>query len=81
MLEIFHNEITIASAGVPLAVGITPSESVEALTKLFALIKRILPKNCFFRRGCDLGPQLIMTDDCAAEQEALLNVWPQLVLL
>lgn len=69
--------LLIAPAGVPLAVGITPSESVEALTKLFSLVKRILPDNCFYRRGRDHGPQLIMTDDCAAEQEALLSVWPQ----
>ena len=61
----------------PLAVGVTPSESVDALTKLFELIKRVLPDNCFYRRGRDQGPQLIMTDDSAAEQEALHSVWPE----
>ena len=63
--------------GVPLAVGITPSESADALTKIFRLVKSILPENCFYHRGREAGPQLIMTDDCAAEQEALQNVWTQ----
>ena len=71
----------ICDTGVPLAVGITPSESVDALTKLFRLVKRVLPDNSFHHRGRDQGPQLFMTDDSAAEQEALHNVWPELVTL
>lgn len=62
---------------VPLAVGITPSESVDALTKLFTAVKKVLPEGCFYGREREQGPQLFMTDDSAAEQAALKNVWPQ----
>jgi hypothetical protein len=63
----------------PLAVGITHSESTSALTCLFECIKSILPEDCFYKRGRVQGPMLVMTDDSAAEQAALRNVWPQSV--
>ncbi len=62
--------------GLPLAVGITPSESTEALTCLFNLVKGVLPDGSFFARGREQGPMLFMTDDSAAEQAALRTVWP-----
>lgn len=62
--------------GLPLAVGITPSDSTEALSCVFNLVKQILPDGSFFGRGADHGPMLFMTDDSAAEQAALRTVWP-----
>ena len=67
---------TVSKLAVPLVVGVTPSESTKALTRLFRLIKVVLPANSFFNRGPDAGPQLITTDDSAAEQAALKKVWP-----
>jgi len=63
-------------SALPLVIGITPSDSEAALTKLFSLMQRVLPDNAFFNRGRSAGPQLFMTDDSATEQLALNNVWP-----
>jgi len=72
-----YEDMFLVVLGIPLAVGISPSESIDALTRLFKLIKQVLPENSFYFRGRDKGPELVMTDDSAAEQGALKNVWPQ----
>ena len=64
-------------AAVPLALGITPSDSAKALTTLFTAVKKVLPVGCFCGRGREQGPQVFMTDDSPAVQEALKIVWPQ----
>ena len=70
------NALTMCISGLPLAVGITPSESTEALSCLFNLVKTVLPDGSFFGRGAELGPRFFMTDDSAAEQAALRTMWP-----
>mgnify|MGYP003449819437 FL=1 len=61
----------------PLAVGITPSESKEILTSLFTLMKKVLPEDSFYNGGKSVGPEFVMTDDSTSEQAALMNAWPQ----
>ena len=61
--------------GLPLGVLITTSESemvIEAALKLYC---SILPQSCFGGRGIQ-GPVLFMTDDSAAEQNAIRHVFP-----
>ena len=43
-------------------------------------MKKLLPKEAFFKRG-EKGPRLFMTDDDEALRNALKNVWPQALLL
>jgi len=69
------------ASAVPLAIGITPSESVDALTKLFTAVKKVLPEGCFHGKGREQGPQGFMIDDSVGLQAALNYVWPQYVLL
>ena len=66
----------ICFPGLPLAVGITPSESAKALTSAFSLVKQVLSDGSFFSRGRDQGPMLFMTDESAGEQAALRTMWP-----
>jgi len=69
--------VLLYASAVPLAIGITPSESVDALTKLFTAVEKVLPEGCFHGRGREQGPQVFMIDDNAAQQAALNYVWPQ----
>ena len=63
-------------SALPLAVGITPSESADGLALLFSLMKAVLPTSAFFHRGRDDGPMLVLTKDNANEHRALFKVWP-----
>lgn len=40
-----------------------------------------LPSDAFGSRSNQLGPMVFMTDDCAAEKNALNNTWPNSTLL
>ena len=35
-----------------------------------------MPSGAFYGRGCETGPELILTDEQAAQREALRQVWP-----
>ncbi|XP_076155836.1 uncharacterized protein LOC143139123 isoform X2 [Alosa pseudoharengus] len=65
-----------AAGGLPLGVVITTSESQNTITAGLKLLKAILPQEAFFGRG-DLGPQVVMTDDCQALRQAILDTYPQ----
>ena len=54
---------------------ITSGESEETLVEAFTYLKAVLPPEAFFGRG-ESGPELFLTDDCAAERAALKAVWP-----
>ncbi len=47
----------------------------------YLFLKEMLPENSFGGNGPILGPSVIMTDDSAAEQNALSTVWPSATLL
>ncbi|XP_062391790.1 uncharacterized protein LOC134079728 [Sardina pilchardus] len=65
-----------AAGGLPLGVVITTSESQNTITAGLKLLKDLLPQDAFSGRG-DLGPQVVMTDDCQALRQAVLDVYPQ----
>lgn len=72
--------LTHSPAGaLPLGVVITSSESESTLTAAFDLLKSILPSDSFFKRK--EGPEVILTDDCAALRMALHGAFPEAVLL
>ena len=49
---------------------ILSSETEAVYQAGFQLLKEVLPEGAFFSRG-DAGPQLFLTDDSAAEKNAL----------
>eukprot|EP00057_Strongylocentrotus_purpuratus_P010667 XP_011665141.1 PREDICTED: uncharacterized protein LOC105438693 isoform X2 [Strongylocentrotus purpuratus] len=61
--------------GLPLGVLITTSESEGTIEAALKLYQSVLPQACFGGRGVR-GPKLFMTDDCAAEQNAIRRVFP-----
>lgn len=65
----------------PLADIIITREDAKTIKYAFDLLKTILPEKAFYGRGFNLGPKVIMTDDCAAERVALSETWPCSVLL
>ena len=46
-----------------------------------SLFQTVLPGRAFFGRGPKVGPRIIMTDDAASERNAILNIWPAVVLM
>ncbi|KAK3916852.1 Uracil phosphoribosyltransferase, partial [Frankliniella fusca] len=68
------------AGALPTGLIMTSSESEKVTTEGMALLKSILPPNAFFGRG-DLGPQIGMTDDSAAERNSLKTTFPGIVLL
>ncbi|CAG8510948.1 34072_t:CDS:2 [Gigaspora margarita] len=69
------------AGALPLELFVTFDELELTIEKAINLLKLILPEHAFFGCGCDVGPQNILTDDSAAERNALKNSWPQSNLL
>ena len=44
---------------------------MNVLTEAFLMFKEILPDYAFYKRGKELGPCLVMTDDAESEITAL----------
>ena len=65
------------AGGLPLGFIITNSESEKTLKLSFEKLKKVLPKDAFFKRGKDKGPVSFMTD----EINALKATWPEAKLL
>lgn len=45
------------------------------------MLKTCLPDNAFYGRGPQLGPQVILTDNCKEERNVLRAVWSTAILL
>ncbi|XP_060845569.1 uncharacterized protein LOC132925167 [Rhopalosiphum padi] len=65
-------ETTITILAVPIALLLHPGQSAESYKTAFGFLKLIYPK-CF---GNIDAPYVFMTDDSAAEKQALHEVWP-----
>jgi hypothetical protein len=65
----------------PCALLITSDEKESMLKDWFELVKKCLPEDAFYGRGCDEGPAVMMTDNCDEERRALQFVWPSVKLL
>ena len=64
----------------PLSILITNDEKVETLVKGFQQLKGCFNDKSFNGRGKN-GPILAMTDNCVELHEALVRVWPGIILL
>ena len=69
------------AGGLPLGFVIVRSESEEILRDAFKKLKEVLPEDAFYNRGKKKGPVLFMTDDAAAEINALKENWPDSTFL
>ncbi|CAG8847485.1 13803_t:CDS:2, partial [Gigaspora margarita] len=69
------------AGALPLGLFITSDELEITIKEAINILKLILPQHAFFGRGCDVGPQNFLTDDSAAERNALKFCWPQSNLL
>jgi len=69
------------AGALPLGLFITSDELEVTIERAINLLKKILPENAFFGRGPDVGPQTILTDDSAAERNALELCWPKSIRL
>ena len=54
----------------PLATIITSCETEKVLTSAFQTLQSSLPSTAWYKRGAQ-GPSIFLTDDCAAEINAL----------
>ena len=74
---VFIISAATAAGALPLAVLMTSREDVSTITEAFRILKTILPPDAFFRRGPQLEPMGIMTDNSASERQSLRATWPQ----
>ena len=65
-----------AAGAVPLGVFVVSDESASTIAAGLNLLKSVMPSDAFYGRGCEIGPELILTDEQAAQHEALRLVWP-----
>jgi hypothetical protein len=79
--RVFFFVCPTAAGGFPLAFGIAPSESTDALEKLFRLVQKCIPATAFNGRGPESGPKIFLIDGSLSERHALERVWPQAVIL
>ncbi len=70
-----------AAGGLPLGVLITSDEQQDTICQGLQLLKDVFPDDCFYGRGFSKGPPIFMTDDSAAERNAIRTVWPNSQLL
>ena len=54
---------------------LTSSESTQAIVRGLDSIVQLAGDSAFYGRGED-GPELFMTDNCAAERQAISDVFP-----
>lgn len=69
------------AGGLPLGILVTTSESERVVTCGLELWKSILPPDAFYGRGPSVGPKIALTDDAAAEQNALRFSFKNIILL
>ncbi|RIB15654.1 hypothetical protein C2G38_2191885 [Gigaspora rosea] len=59
------------AGALPLGLLITFDELEMTIENAINLLKLILPEHAFFGRGCNIGPQNVLTDDLASERNAI----------
>ena len=80
-LKVFVMCTHSVSGALPLGIFITSDEQESTLKQGFEMLRSCLPQHAFNGRGPEQGPQVILTDNCKEERNALKSVWPSCVLL
>ena len=79
--KLFHLICPTPAGGLPLGNILTSKEDEDVISAGIKLYTSILPDRAFFGRGPSIGPKILMTDDSAAERNALAKNWADSVLL
>ena len=79
--KLFHFMCPSTVGALPLAEMMTTREDEDTIKFGLEILKTVLPPGAFYGRGRQMGPQVMMTDDCLAERNALSSSWPNCVLL
>ena len=79
--KLFHLMCPTPVGGLPLGTLITTRADEATICEALELYKSLLSDKSFFGRGKDLGPILAITDDDAAERNALHLAWSGTSLL
>ena len=69
------------AGALPLSILITSDERESTLKQGFEMLRSCLPDFAFHGRGPQLGPQVIITDNCKEKRNTLKSVWPSTILL
>ena len=69
------------AGALPCGILITSDEKESTLKQGFLMLKSSLPEYAFHGRGPDVGPEVILTDNCKEERKALNTVWPSSTML
>lgn len=69
------------AGALPLGILLTSDETEGTLSSAFRMYCDILPEASFYGRGVDVGPSVIMTDNCGELRAVLHERWPSAVLL
>ena len=74
--------VTYSPVGaLPLGLIITSDETTDTLTRAFTMYTRCLDGKSFYGRGGEVGPAVVMTDNCSELRDALRSVWSETSLL
>ena len=69
------------SGALPCGLVITSDEKESTVKQAFQMLSDCLPEYAFNGRGPTTGPEVILTDNCLEERNALKSVWPTATLL
>ena len=69
------------TGALPCGILITSDEKESTLKQGFLMLKSSLPEYAFHGRGPDVGPEVILTDNCKEERKALNTLWPSSTML
>ena len=64
------------SDALPCGLVITSDEKESTVKQAFQMLSDCLPEYAFNGRGPTTGPEVILTDNCLEERNALKSVWP-----
>ena len=68
------------TGALPLGIIITSDEKTQTLIDALSLFKSSLPDYAFFGSSSDIGPKVIMTDNCLELRDSLHHTWPHATL-
>ena len=80
-MRLFNLMIPTPIGGLPLGCIIATKEDEKTINEGLMLLKSIMPRNAFYKKGPEAGPTLFITDDDKAERNALKAVWNHAILL
>ena len=75
-LKVFMMRTQSVAGALPCGILITSNKKESTLKQGFLMLKSSLPEYVFHGRGPDVGPEVILTDNCKEERKALNTVWP-----